>query len=397
LEQTTKKIKILFLSAWYPSKVDPMLGLFVERHARAVATKCDTAVLYVQPRQPASSAKFETEIKKENDFLQVIVYYNNVLLKFPLLTIFLKTYRYFKAYRIGFSELKKQFGDYDIIHVNILTRTGVIALLKKIFSGKPYIITEHWSRYLPLTNTFHGVLRKLLTRIVVKNASAVTAVTHDLKNAMISHKLINNNFTVIPNVVNTDDFTIGEEKDNSLINILHVSCFEDKSKNISGMLRVLKNVSEKRNDFACWMVGDGMDKDFLEKYAVELGLLNKVVFMPGLKENTELISFYQKADFMLMFSNYENMPVVIPEAFSCGLPVIATDVGGIPEVVNNNNGILVKPKDEIALENAIDKMLDSYRDYNCNKLRDYAVQNFSRREISEAFYKIYETVLENKS
>lgn len=394
MEQPLKKIKVLFLSAWYPSKVDPMLGLFVERHARAVAAKCDTAVLYVQPRQPATSDKFETEIKKDQYLVQVIVYYNNFHVKFPLLTLLVKTCRYLKAYRIGFKEIKKQFGDYDIIHVNILMRTGFIALLKKIFSRKPYIITEHWSRYLPLTSTYHGVLRKLLTRIVVKNASAVTTVSYDLKNAMIKHNLINKNFTVVSNVVDTDKFTIVEKKVTTIKSIIHVSCFEDRSKNISGMLRVLKNVSKKRNDFACWMVGDGMDKTEMEKYTMELGLLNKIVFLPGLKENNELIEYYQKADFMLMFSNYENMPVVIPEAFACGLPVIATEVGGIPEVVNESNGLLVKPKDEIALENAIDKMLDTYKTYNKLTLRNFALLNFSKQVISESFFKIYEQILE---
>jgi len=374
-----------------------MLGLFVERHARAVSMKCETAVLYIQPRQTASSAKFDTEIKKEQDFTQVIVYYNNVLIKFPLITLLIKTCRYFKAYRIGFREIKKQFGDYNIIHVNILTRTGVIALFKKIFSGKPYIITEHWSRYLPVTNTYKGLLRKLLTKIVVKNASAVTTVTLDLKNAMIRHKLYNQNYTIVPNMVNTDDFTIDVQKNNSVINILHVSCFEDKSKNISGMLRVLKSVAEKRNDFICWMIGDGMDKEELEKYGDKLGLLNKVVFFPGLKENKELIAFYQKSDFMLMFSNYENMPVVIPEAFACGLPVIATSVGGIPEIVNKSNGMLVKVEDELALEIAVNKMLDTYYNYDKIALRNFAVQNFSKQIVSETFYNIYKNILENKS
>lgn len=397
MEQPVKKIKVLFLSAWYPSIVDPMLGLFVERHARAVAMKCNTAVLYVQPCQQEISVKFKTEIKKEQDFIQIIVYYNNVLLKFPILTYLLKTCRYLRAYRIGFREVKKQFGDYDIIHVNILTRTGVIALSKKIFSGKPYIITEHWSRYLALTNTYRGFFRKILTRIIVKNASAVTTVTDDLKEAMIRHKLNNPNFKVIPNVVDTDAFTIGKKKEDPVINILHVSCFEDRSKNISGILRVLKKISGIRNDFICWMVGDGMDKPKIEKLAKELELHNRKVFFPGLKENRELIEFYQNSDFLLMFSNYENMPVVIPEAFSCGLPVIATEVGGIPEVINDSNGILVKVKDEIALENAINKMLDAYKTFDNNKLRNFAIQNFSKEVVSESFYNIYKQIIENKS
>ncbi len=390
----TAHIKVLFLSAWYPSRIDPMLGLFVERHARAVAKKCNVAALYVQAYEKTNIGNYEIEIlNNEQGFIQIIVYYNNNVPKFPFISSLIKAYRWYKAYGKGFRALKKHFGEYDVIHVNILTRTGIIALLKKMFLGKPYIITEHWSRYMTINDTYKGILRKLLTKIVVRNASAITTVTNKLKEAMNSHKLDHKNFHIVPNVVDTDFFTIGKKETSGIKTIIHVSCFEDKSKNISGMLRALKNLSEKRNDFICRMVGDGMDKAMLEEYAAELGILNKSVVFEGLKEGNELKEIYANADFMLMFSNYETMSVVIAEGFSAGLPVVTTDVGGIPEVVSSDKGILIKPNDEIALEKAIDNMLDNYTNYDKLKLRKFAIDNYSIDVIGNSFYNIYKQVL----
>jgi glycosyltransferase involved in cell wall biosynthesis len=388
LEQTAA-IKVLFLSAWYPSRIDPMLGLFVERHARAIAKKCQVAVLYIQPCNKTNKGNYELEILNEERFTQIIVYYNDS----SFIPSFIKACRWHKAYRKGFRAIKKHFGDYDLIHANILTRTGIIALLKKIFSGKPYIITEHWSRYMTSNNTYKGLLRRWLTKLVVRNASAVTTVTGNLKDAMNSHKLSHEHFHIIPNVVDTDFFTIGKKGNSGIKNIIHVSCFEDKSKNISGMLRALKNLSEKRNDFICRMVGDGMDKIILEKYTDELGILNKSVVFEGLKEGNELKEIYASADFMLMFSNYETMSVVIAEGFSAGLPVVSTDVGGIPEVVSGDKGILIKPNDEIALENAISTMLDNYSNYDKQQLRQFAIDNYSIDVIGNSFAEIYQQIL----
>ena len=94
-----------------------------------------------------------------------------------------------------------------------------------------------------------------------------------------------------------------------------------------------------------------------------------------------------------MFSHYENMPVVIAEAFSCGLPVIATHVGGIPEIVNETNGILVNAKDEETLFNAIIKMLDTYYKYDKSQLHLYAVKFFDKKVIGEKYLEVYKEVL----
>jgi len=373
-----------------------MNGLFVKRHAIAVAGKCDVCVLFLQPAVEQNRANYSVTITKENNLTEIIIYYKNFQPKIVLLSSLVKLWRLVTAYRKGFIFVKKEFGNIDLIHVNILTRTGVVALYKKLFSGIPYIVTEHWSRYLPRTNTYKGGFRKWFTRIVIKKASAVTTISDDLKNAMINHHLINGNYKIVPNVVDTGLFTFNPKPVKSIKSILHVSCFEDRSKNISGILRVIKALSEKRQDFVCRLVGDGIDKSMLENNAKELGIFNNFAVFEGLKENKELADIYSASDFLLMFSNYENIPVVIDEAFACGIPVVSSDVGGISEVVTEDKGILVNPNDEAALEKSMNYMLDNLNQFDACSLRQYALKHLSNDVVGDAFFKIYKDVFVKK-
>jgi len=261
-----------------------------------------------------------------------------------------------------------------------------------------YVITEHWSRYLPITGTYSGVFRKFITKIIVNKASAVSTVSKNLSAAMQSHGLANPNYIVLPNVVDSDAYNIDNQKEkNRIKRFVHISCFEDRSKNISGILRTISKLAQIRQDFECVLVGEGADLEEMKLLASDLKLKEPMLKFTGLLENENLINEYQQADFMVMFSNYENMPVVISESFSCGLPIIATSVGGIPEYVNKENGRLVEAKDEPALLEAINFMLDHSSDFDKNKIRQQAVETFGKQAVTKIFEELYSFALNGKS
>ncbi len=387
-----KKVKVLFITRWYPNKHDPMWGLFVERHARAVSGFCDTVVLYVHQDESIKKCEYLIESTLNNNFSEVRVYYKKS--RIPLLKSIINIFRYLKSNFIGLKHIRTRFGKPDLVHVNILTRCGLIALSLKYFKKIPFVITEHWTRYLPVSRTYKGFLRKLLSKLVVKKASAVMPVTDNLKDAMISCGLKNNNYKVIPNVVNTENFIPAEKNtDRNKKRIIHISCFDDKQKNISGMIRVIKKLSLQRTDFEFRLVGDGHDKTKMEQYAEGLGIKNNFVFFDGLKVENDLINSLRNSDFFLMFSNYENLPVVILESYACGIPVISTDTGGIHEYLNNDLGLLVKPGDENDLLHKINYMLDNLDIYDKEKIRHYAVMHFSDEVIGKNISDIYRKVL----
>ena len=195
---------------------------------------------------------------------------------------------------------------------------------------------------------------------------------------------------VLPNVVDTEEYVPGyqESKDN-VKRFMHISCFEDRSKNISGLLRTISKLALIRTDFECTMVGEGIDLQQMQKLAKDMSLNEPIVRFTGLLEGVSLVKAYQSAGFMVMFSNYENMPVVISESFACGLPVVATSVGGIPEYVNEMNGLLVKAGDEDALLDALCYMLDHYNEFDKQKIRDEAIRTFSRQAVAEKLKELY--------
>lgn len=389
-----RRKNVLFLPRWYPNLYDPMPGLFIRRHALSVSAKYNVSVLYVHLSPSSQPQKFEVLRSIDYGIHELTIYCKASSCKPGMLASIINLIRFFRAHIAGFRLIQREAGRPDIIHVNVLTRLGVIAMVYKWLTGVPYVITEHWTRYLPGMDNFKGWFRKILSRIVVRQASAVMPVTENLKNAMISHGLRNDNYRVIPNVVNTSlfvpDHSAGRRPQAS---ILHVSCFDDRQKNISGMLRVLKRLSEKRNDWHCTLVGEGIDFEEIVAYAQSLELTDSQVDFTGLKENEELAKLMQQADFQVMFSRYENFPVVIPESFACGVPFISTDVGGIAEYIYEEQGLLVKSEDENALLAAIEDMIDHRDRYDSRSIRQYAVNHFSNEVIGSQIAAVYGEVL----
>ena len=384
---------IIFLARWYPHRYDPMFGLFVQRHAEAAALFNDITVVYCQQTSGDVSttpinnkqevvdaschhSNYEIVRTLENNVDTIRVYYKKPKNKIQSLLRF---------YRANMKALKL-CKPADMIHVHVLTRLGVIAWIQKLLHKTPYIITEHWSRYLP-GNDFSGFLRKSACKLAVCNAELVTTVTDNLATAMRNHGLKNDNYVVLPNVVNLDMFHISE-KNNAPCKIIHISCFEDKSKNISGLLESLKIIDDKGIDFQCTLIGEGMDLELMKEKAKKLQLINKVSFT-GLLQGQALADELSSGDFLVLSSNYENMPVVILEALASGLPVVSTNVGGIKEMIDDSKGILVEPKNKEALAEAMIKMIETHKNYDANYLRNSVIEKYGYESVGRFLSKLY--------
>ena len=382
------KKKVLFLSAWYPTKIDSMAGLFVQQHAKAISASWDVAVLHCLPVDNGQKI-YEIDVSHEFNLLTIRVYYKKTYCKIPVLEGFVRAFRFAKAYIIGYDHIVSIFGVPQLVHVNILTRVGVFALYLKILYGIPYVITEHWSRYLLERNEYNGWLRKIITRWVVRESNAISTVSQKLRESMIVCGIRHQNFLIINNMVDCDLFrpnVIARANEKKLFS--HISCFDDYSKNISGILRSVRKLAQRRDDFLCLLVGDGKDKEKIEQSANDLVMKN-IVHFTGILEGNQLVEVYNKSLFTVLFSNFENMPVVICESFACGKPVIATNTGGIPEFVNEKNGILVEPGNEQKFEEALDFMLDNVNRFDANEIKEFAEKKFSKDTINNQLLLLY--------
>lgn len=378
-------MKVLFISQWYPHRYDAMAGLFVQKHAEAASLFCAVKVLYVHADENTDS--FEMEEKNHSNMSELIVYYpckkNNPLYKIT------KSINYFRAYWKGYKQITKNGFTPDIVHANILTRTGFMAYLLKKWKGTPYVVTEHWSRYLPNRNTYKGTIRKFITQLVVRNAAAILPVSESLKKAMLAHNLKNTNYTVINNVVDNSFFKKCQIEARLKKRIIHVSCFDEQAKNICGILRATKELAKTREDFELIIIGTGIDVEKVLSYSKTLDFPDGVVTFTGEKTPEEVADWMQNSDFFVLFSNYENSPVVISECLVCGKPVISTNVGGISEHVNNTNGILIAAGDEKALFEKMNFLLDHFEEYDVEMTKQIAKEKFSYESVGNILTEIY--------
>jgi glycosyltransferase involved in cell wall biosynthesis len=383
----SEKTEILYLTRWYP----PESGHFVKDIARACSLYCRVTVIVAIPDPRIRFGKFRTELDPDPELpLQTVrVYFGS--LTGGILTTMINPLLYLMAQVIGYQLLVGKGHKFDLVHVHVLTRTALFALILKLFRGTPYIITEYWTRYLPDSLAYHGFVRRKVTSMLVKKADAMVCISQYLAEAMIRQGLKNHTYRIIPLAIRTVQFTprvTSEEK--QVKRIIHISTFNNDSKNVFGMLRVVKRLSLLRNDFELHMVG-GAGKFLNEtvEFARTLDPDGKFVFFHPARFGIELAEEIRQSSFLLMFSNYETFSAVIQECLSCGIPAVVARAGAVPEYFDPGSGILVDPGDEDALVRSLDYMLDHYRDYDGNELRENVVRRFSYEVIGNTYYKLY--------
>ncbi|HKL95961.1 MAG TPA: glycosyltransferase [Paludibacteraceae bacterium] len=382
-------MNVLFFSAWYPHRYDAMAGLFVRKHAEAVSRHARVCVLF--PFEDEHVCNFEVVKKTFNEVTEIYVYYPYC--KNPLLKTLSKGINYFRAFFKGYKVVLAQFGKPDICHANVLTRSGFLAYYLKKRYAIPYVVMEHWTRYLPENFSYTGFFRKQLSECVVREAGCIMPVSADLMRAMVSCGLKSNNYQVVNNVVD-DFFYIPQE---SVVRhkkrILHISCFDEKHKNVFGILRVIKKIAEQRNDFELIIVGTGVDFQMTYDYAQSLNLPVGVVKFVGEQAPQEVCQWFYNSDFFLLFSNYENAPVVISESLAVGKPVLSSNVGGIAEMVRSQTGVLIEKGEEQALFEQTNLMLDHFQEFDATKIRE-AGHQYSYDAVGENLMAIYRATLQ---
>lgn len=377
-------LHILFLPSWYPNRQYLQNGDFVQRHAEAVSGHCRVGVLYVLAEE--GTKEFEVESSEHKNLFEVRVYFP----KSSRFSVFSKYQNYLKAHRLGYEAILKEMGHIDLVHLNVIYKAGVFALELKKKYNIPYILTEHWTAFLPINPVWFTPFQKYMIKKIGKSASLLCPVSHDLKKAMQDFGLPGP-YEVVPNVVDTKLFGVQENPDYSLKRILHISTLYDVHKNVSGLLRVIKELSTLRSDFTLTIVGNGYIAEH-QQTVQQLGL-EKVVNLKGEIPHTEVAKEMQAHDLFVLFSNFENLPCVIIEAQASGLPVLATDVGGISEMIDESSGRLVQAKDEKVLLEKLNEMLEDMNNYERLKIREAAVARYSYEEVGERFKNIYQRIL----
>ena len=410
-------MKILHLPKWYPHRYDDQDGDFVARHVEAIATHggADSVVLFATVARGPLPGLIDTEEDFSGPVPTLRYYYRAAPTGLPLLDKPLKLLLYYWCLRRGYRRLRQHWAGAppDIVHVHILLRTGLFAWILQKMRGIPFIVTEHWTLYLPPRAAGISGLRRWLTRVVVRRAAALHTVSAGLGRAMAALGFVNARSVVIANVVDTDLFRpravpgAGGTHDEAGVaqgatpaaaapTLLHVSAFHDEVKNISGVLRVVARLRAAWPGLRLRVAGYGPDEQALRTYAARLGLLadGTVVFL-GKLPHAAVAAEMARATALLSFSRAETFGCVLLEARASGCPVVATSTGGVPElfVPADAFGLLVAPDDEAALAAAITKVLTKAVVFDPIQLRADAAARCAPVTVGAAFGQLYRAVL----
>ncbi|NYE58564.1 glycosyltransferase involved in cell wall biosynthesis [Carboxydothermus ferrireducens DSM 11255] len=249
----------------------------------------------------------------------------------------------YSLYRI----IKKE--GYRIVHCHGF-KAALAGRMAAFLAGVPVVYTVHNSIWHENVAAFKRIVASLIERFLTKfYTHKVIAVSENLKKELIlKHGVLAEKITVIPNGVEIPEEIKTTPHQPVVIGTL--ARFAPQ-KGLNYLLEALALLSARGVVFRAIIGGDGPLKNELKELAKELGIESLVTF-PGYIPNPA--EFYREIDIFVLPSISEGLPLSLLEAMSWKLAVIATNVGGIPEVINSGeNGLLVPPKDATALTEAL--------------------------------------------
>lgn len=362
-------------------------GDFVERHARAVSAYVKTIVLFVDKDNSLRSGDLQVEKKVDGNLVVYKAYYGASRSGgwWGKLDSLLK---YRSAQRKLYAQIVREQGTPNLVHVHVAMKAGLLALYLKKKYGLPYIVTEHWTGYDPASKDSldkKGSAWKYLNKKILEGASFFLPVSRDLGD-LVNRHFMPIAYEAVPNVVDTAHFKY-QPAQPGIFRFIHAS-YLNYQKNAEGMILAAAELAKKGYEFELLLLGN--EKSGLEQLASQHGLLDKKVIIQPAIPYEAVAQEMQQSSALIMFSRYENLPCVILEALCSGLPVISSRVGGVGEVINDKNGIMVESENVSALAVAMQKMIDDYSLYNRDAIADDATEKFSYATVAKQYLQYYE-------
>jgi N-acetyl-alpha-D-glucosaminyl L-malate synthase BshA len=265
----------------------------------------------------------------------------------------------------------------DIVHCQT-THMGMPGFIYKKIYKKPYVVwCQGFDVYFPWR------FKKIISRMIFGDADAVIGLTEDMKKEM--QKNCNKDVFIIPEGISLKKFEGFSKtffrKKFGIKGSEKVIIFVGSLKPVKGvkyLVDAFKIVIKKNPRAKLFLIGDGPEKQDLKNIIKKNSLEKKVNFI-GKIANQKVSEYLTVADIFVLPSLSEGFGIVNLEAMACGLPIIATRVGGVPEIVKDGeNGFLVEPKNAEQIAEKILYLLSNDEDIKCistknkEKVKDYS-------------------------
>jgi glycosyltransferase involved in cell wall biosynthesis len=375
-------MKLLTVTNLYPGEDLPHHGLFVEERLRHLAAKdsLDAEVIALRPRAGRGSRK-ETRHGIDVHYLAVPT--------LPVVTNWIDPVLWANTVKPLVKEIIDRSNDCVVLDGHFLYPDGVAVTLVARQLGLPVVLTARGS---DVNVKCRNAVMRQWVRWAARNSDAVITVSQALKKKLIEIGVEERKMTSLRNGVDLERFSPRLEsapKSTSIddkFSLLSVGyLMQDKGHHL--VIDALIDIQDAK----LTIVGKGPDEAALRRQAARVGVEGRVQFA-GQVSQSELADYYRAADVTILASAREGMPNVILESLSCGTRVVASDVGGISEVVSAPvAGLLLSERTAAGVAEALSRLRQSPEDRSAT--RKFAVENLGWAPVIDKQKFIYEEAL----
>lgn len=383
-------MNILFLASWYPTVSKPGLGIFIKEHAIAVSkVGCNVFVIAI----------LYTNSKKilQIDYNYHVEEYGIKVYTIEVRGMFAKPLNYFFPFNLFITKkimkkiIKQDKVIFDLIHSNVVFPAAITGYFISRHLKLPHVITEHWSRVNSILNL--PVLGHYV-RLSYMQSQKIMPVSNFLKNTLehLIPELDKSKFQIVANVIDPDIFYYNEKK-SDITKPIFCAIATWVKKKIPDKLPELfiESLSEFQNLYGIKpriiIVGGGNLVDDLKILCEEKKL--DAVFTGALNKN-EIVSVLHSVDYFIHATTIETFGVVVAEALITGTPVICSNKGALPELVNMSNGILC----DNTVSDWVEKLNQLFTlSFDNQKISTDIREKFSSKNIGHKIFTVYNEVL----
>lgn len=280
----------------------------------------------------------------------------------------------------------------DIVHAQSIPM-GLCALLVKKILKKPYIVYSRGELYLSWT------FKTLVSKLVLRSADVVIALTNDMRRKI--SKIYGGDVYIIPNGIELERFAnLSKQNSRDKLNIaeddkvvIFVGRFRPE-KDVTCLIKAMEIMVERNPKMKLFVIGEGEEEEQLKELTKKLNLDWHVNFV-GQVAYRKVPEYMAAADVFVLPSLSEGFPLVMPEAMACGLPIVATKVGGVPEIITDGeNGLLVEPKNPQQIAEKVLLLLgDDELRQKISKSNKDKVKNYSWENVIQRLEELYQSLL----
>lgn len=292
----------------------------------------------------------------------------------------------------------RYYNENDIIHAYFVIPAGIPGYFMKKIRKKTFIVTIFGADIYDPTRfkLERKSMNSLAIKRILESADIVTTISHDLVSRI--KEVYDTNVEIIHCGVDINKFhpenteRVKEDLglDTNKIQLLSVGRLV-KRKGLDNLLYALKKVLKEHRDVKLTIIGQGPEKERLKEIINRLDLQTNVSLV-GFVDEEQLVKYYQACDIFTLSSLHEGQGCTILEAMGCGKPIVATNVGGIPDsVITNYNGILVPPNNPKNMGDALLTLIEDgdLRSIMATNSRNRAVNKFDWNVIANQISKLY--------